>query len=265
MATKKNDEAVAQTGIPSRAPTGMAMFTIARRELASYFNSPLAYVVICLSQVLLGVTFFEQAGFFKVGRATLENLFYYSGMGLGLLVVPVVTMRTVAEERATGTIEMLITLPVSDWEVILGKYLAALGLVVILILSTFIYPLTMFRWPWKLGAIDMGPVWAGYIGLFLVAAAAVAVGLLISSLTRSQVIAFFITFAVMAALFVAPVFAEKWVSPQAGTVLGFIGFPHHLAQFARGLIDTRAIVYFLSITVFSLMVAFRALEARKWQ
>ncbi|MFO0661615.1 MAG: ABC transporter permease subunit [Polyangiaceae bacterium] len=243
---------------------GAAMFSIARRELASYFNSPLAYVVICLSQLLLGLLFFEYGGFWRVGRATLEKLFEFAPFGLCLLVVPVVTMRTVAEEKSTGTLEMLITLPVRDWEVIMGKYLGALSLVLILVLSTLIYPIAMFRMPWKLGVIDMGPVLSGYLGLVLMSAAATAIGLLVSSLTRSQVIAFFITFVVLCFLVFVGMFGEKFGS-TAGTVLQFISFSSNLGSFARGLIDTRAVLYFISITVFSLMIAFRALEGRKWQ
>lgn len=238
---------------------------IAQRELKSYFNSPLAYVVICLTQLLLGVLFFFIAGFWQVDRATLDRLFEYAPYGLCLLVIPVVTMRLIAEEKSTGTLEMLITLPVRDWEVIVGKYLGALGLVLILIASTLVYPIAMFKWPWNLGAIDWGPVWAGYLGLVLMASAGVAVGLLISSVTRSQVIAFFVTFVVLFALVFIGRAGELVNRPGLGAVLDHISFQSHMVKFARGLIDTRSLVYFVSITVFSLMIAFRALESRKWK
>ena len=244
----------------------MHTLTIAQRELKSYFTSPLAYVVICLTLLMLGVLFF-QGGFWQIDRATLDRLFTLAPWGLCLLVIPVVTMRLIAEEKSTGTLEMLITLPVSDWEVILGKYLGAFGLVLILIASTLIYPIAMFAFPWKLGAIDWGPIQAGYLGLILMSAAATAIGLLISSVTRSQVIAFFITFTVLAALIASgTTFAGELANKAGvGTVINYVSFQSHMNNFARGLIDTRAIVYFLSITVFSLMVAFRALESRKWK
>jgi ABC-2 type transport system permease protein len=240
---------------------------IAQRELKSYFTSPLAYVVICLTQLLLGVLFFlYRGGFWQVDRATLDRLFEYAPYGLCLLVIPVVTMRLIAEEKSTGTLEMLITLPVNDWEVVLGKYLGALGLVLILILSTAVYPVAMFIWPWKLGAIDWGPVKAGYLGLGLMSAAGTAIGLLISSVTRSQVIAFFVTFATLFALVVLlGVGGEFAAKAGVGTVVTFLSFQSHMTSFARGLIDTRSVIYFLSITVFSLMIAFRALESRKWK
>lgn len=244
----------------------MLTLTIAKRELRSYFNSPLAYIVICLTLLLLGILFFMlQGGFWQVDRASLDRLFEYSPYGLCLLVIPVVTMRLLAEEQASGTLEMLITLPVRDWEVVLGKYLGALGLVLVLIASTLIYPILMFVAPWHLGVIDRGPIVSGYIGLVLMASAGVAVGLLVSSLTRSQVIAFFVTFVVMFVLVFVNKASEAFSTPTVGTVLNFFGFQYHLAMFARGLIDTRSVVYFVSLTIFCLMVAFRSLESRKWR
>jgi ABC-type transport system involved in multi-copper enzyme maturation permease subunit len=236
---------------------------IAKRELASYFNSPLAYVVICLSQVLLGVAVFLMGKYWQVDRATLLPLFNYAPFGLGWLIIPVVTMRLVAEEKSSGTLEMLITLPVRDWEVILGKYLGALTLVLILIGSTLLYPLMMFRY-WKLGPLDMGPVWSGYLGLSLMSAAGVAIGLLVSALTRSQVIAFFVTFVVLFALVTVDQAGDLASNPKVGAVIQYVSFHAHVQNFARGLIDTRSILYFVTLTAFSLMVAFRALESRKW-
>src|SRR5882672_5513958 len=178
------------------------MMIIAKREFRSYFDSPLAYVVICLSFLVLGAFFFlVGGGFWQVDRATVSRMFELAPLGLAFLVVPVITMRLIAEEKRSGTLEMLITLPVKDSDVILGKYLGALGLVLVFVAMTALYPILMFKWPWHLGALDTGPVWSGYLGLALMSTAAVAVGLMISSLTESQVIAFFVTFLVLAALF----------------------------------------------------------------
>src|SRR3954470_18382248 len=141
-------------------------FTIAKREFRSSFDSPLAYVVICLGLVMLGFVFFMlNGGFWQADRATLQQLFAQAPRGLSFLVVPVVTMRLLAEEKRAGTLEMLITLPVKDSDVVLGKFLGALGLVLVLVLATLAYPLVMFKFPWTLGPIDMGPVWSGYLGL----------------------------------------------------------------------------------------------------
>jgi ABC-2 type transport system permease protein len=240
------------------------MLIIAKREFRSYFDSPLAYVVICLSFLVLGAFFFLVGnGFWQVERATLSRMFELAPYGLAFLVVPVVTMRLIAEEKRSGTLEMLITLPVKDSDVILGKYLGALGMLMVLVLSTAIYPLAMFWQPWNVGPLDTGPVYAGYLGLFLFSATTVAIGLLISSLTESQSIAFFLTVFVLLFLWLLGRMAA-FVGGAPGIVMNFIAFDTRLSGFWRGLIDTRDVVYFVTVTATCLVIAFRALERRKW-
>lgn len=240
------------------------LLAIAKREFRSYFDSPLAYVVICLSFFGLGLMFFMyRGGFWQLDRATMQPLFEYVPAGLAILVVPVVTMRLMAEERRSGTLEMLITLPVKDSDVILGKFLGALGLVLTVVLASAAYPIMMFQAPWNLGPLDMGPVFSGYVGLVLYGAAAVAVGLLISSLTESQAISFFVTFFVLGAFWFAGSLADQ-MSGAGANLLHYVSFQSRLSGFMRGLIDTRDVVFFLSITVLALMISFRALERRKW-
>ena len=240
------------------------LMIIAKREFRSYFDSPLAYIVICLSFFALGLMFFFlNGGFWQLDRASVARLFESTPMGLSFLVVPVVTMRLLAEERRSGTLEMLITLPVKDSDVVIGKYLGALGLVLVLVLSTLAYPLVMFKFPWNLGPLDGGPVASGYLGMVLFSAAAVAVGLLISALTESQAVAFFITFFVLGALWLFGDLAGK-AGGTLAILLNYVSFQSRLNNFWRGLIDSRDVVFFLSVTVLSLMVAFRALERRKW-
>jgi ABC-2 type transport system permease protein len=237
------------------------LMAIAKREFRSYFDSPLAYVVICLSFFGLGLMFFM--GFWDVGRASMQRLFEYMPAGLSIVVIPVVTMRLMAEERRSGTLEMLITLPVKDSDVIVGKFLGAFGLVMIVVLTSFAYPLMMFHWPWSLGPLDMGPVLSGYLGVVLFAAAAVSVGLLISSVTDSQAISFFVTFFVLGTFWFASALADRFLGGSSN-FLHYISFQSRLAGFMRGLIDTRDVVFFVSITALALMVSFRALERRKW-
>jgi ABC-2 type transport system permease protein len=240
------------------------MLIIAKREFRSYFDSPVAYVVICLSFLVLGAFFFlVSGGFWQVDRATVSRLFELAPYGLAFLVVPVITMRLISEEKRSGTLEMLITLPVRDSDVILGKYLGALGMLLVLVLTTAVYPVAMFWVPWNLGPLDTGPVYAGYLGLVLFCAAATAIGLLLSSLTESQAIAFFLTVFVLLGLWLTGMFA-RWVGGTTGNVLNFIAFDARLSGFSRGLIDTRDVVYFLSVTAVCLVMAFRALERRKW-
>ena len=238
---------------------------IAKREFRSYFDSPLAYVVICLGLILLGLFFFFiNGGFWQADRATLAQMFFLMPRGLSLVVIPVITMRLVAEEKRSGTLEMLITLPVRDHAVILGKFLGAWGLVLVLLLATGLFPIMMFKFPWHLGALDTGPVISGYLGLLLYSAAAVALGLLISALTESQVIAFFLTWACLLALSFLGLLTDNMPMGTFRDVLNFISFDTRLAPFGRGQIITRDVVYFLSITIGCLMMAFRALERRKW-
>jgi ABC-2 type transport system permease protein len=240
------------------------MMTIAKREFRSYFESPLAYVVICLTFLLLGLAIFMVGGFWKIDRASLGLLFQFMPVALAVLIVPVVTMRSMAEEKRSGTLEMLITLPVKDSDVILGKYFGALGLVLILVVATALYPILMFWSPWNLGPLDMGPVWSGYIGLVLFSSTAVAIGLLVSSHTESQSVAFFITFFVLLVLWYIGSLAEytnkEWLSDS----LMYMSFQSRLEGFSRGLIDTRDVVFFLSVLVLALVISFRALERRKW-
>ena len=243
--------------------------TIARRELAAYFNGPAAYFVICGSLIAVGIWFFY-FGFWQVDRATMTRMF--DGLVslpvlLSVLVIPLVTMRALAEEKRQGTIELLITMPVKDSEVILGKYLAALGLVFILLVATLLYPLAMFS-PfkfvgWHMGALDWGPVWTAYLGLLLFSAAGISVGMMFSSATESQIISFFMTAAVLALLYIIGGVVE-YLHGWAGDAIAFVSFQSRFSAFARGIIDTRAVIFFISVAVLCLLVAFRNLESRKW-
>ena len=238
--------------------------TIAKREFRSSFDSPLAYIVICVGLAALGYAFFQlRGGYWQVDKATLQPLFYWAPWVV-LALASVVTMRLLAEEKRSGTLEMLITLPVRDHEVILGKFLGAWALLLVLIAGTTLFPIMMFRFPWHLGALDLGPVYSGYLGLVLYSATAVSVGLLISSLTESQVIAVILTVVVLAFLHLIGPMAEGMTNVVARDVITFISFESRLAPFARGQIITRDVIYFLSITIACLMAAFRALERRKW-
>jgi ABC-2 type transport system permease protein len=238
--------------------------TIAKREFRSSFDSSLAYIVICVGLAALGYAFFQlRGGYWQVDKATMQPLFYWAPWGV-LVLASVVTMRLLAEEKRSGTLEMLITLPVRDHEVILGKFLGAWGLLLVLIAGTTLFPIMMFRFPWHLGTLDIGPVLSGYLGLVLYSAAAVSVGLLISSLTESQVIAVILTVVLLAFLHLIGSLADGMSGSSARDVIYFISFESRLAPFARGQIITRDVIYFLSITVGCLMAAFRVLERRKW-
>jgi ABC-2 type transport system permease protein len=214
-----------------------AMTTIAKREFRSNFDSPLAYVVICLSFLGLGLLFFlYRGGFWQLDRSSVGGIFDYAPLGLALLVVPVVTMRLLAEERRSGTLEMLITLPVSDSDVILGKYAGRrAGPPVV---SRRSRTIAMFMWP-GIWAAHWGPVLAGYVGLTLFAGASVAIGFDHGAHGKQG----------DSLLHHDSFFSELWFmgpgarSPRRpGELLEYVSFQTRLEGFAR-LIDTRDVVF----------------------
>lgn len=248
-------------------PSSFAMtMTIARRELAAYFNSVVTYIVIGTSMVALGLYFFMyKGGFWQVDRVTMQRMFDSLPWALCGLVIPLFTMRALADEKRVGTIELLITMPVKDSEVILGKYVAALALVTMQLALVVLYPLAMFKWPWHLGELDWGAFWVGMSGLFFLSAAGTAVGLMYSSFTDSQILSLFATMITLGALFgIGQLSALESLQGWPGDAIAFISLQSRFDPFARGLLDSRAIIYFVSIAVFCLVVAFHALERRKW-
>lgn len=232
---------------------------IAKREFRGYFNSPVAYVVICGVLLLVGFLFFFFRPFFVVGKASCRELFTFIGMTF-LFFAPAVTMRLLAEERKSGTIEILITMPVRDWEVIIGKFLAALGLLVVLLVLTLPFPITVSQ----LGDLDWGPVIGGYAGLFLEGAAFLAIGLLASSMTEHQIVAFFSALLAGLALYMLD-WSLPFLPSGISSIVEYLSFGYHFEGIARGVIDSRDVVYFLSVTAVALGLSFRQLESRKWK
>jgi ABC-2 type transport system permease protein len=234
-----------------------ATLLIAKREFRSYFDSPIAYVVLILSLFVVGILYFQS--FWTVNQATIGPLFTYMPW-MFIFLVPAMTMRLFAEEKRTGTIELLMTMPVRDREVVLGKFFGAVGLIVVLLLLTLTYPLSIGR----LGDLDNGPLVVGYLGLLLEAGAALAIGIWASTLTENQIVAMFIAGVLMMVLFIIDYLFATWTG-IAGDIVGFISFQRRLMPFSRGLLDLRNAVYFLSVTAFFLTLATRSLESRKWK
>jgi len=232
--------------------------TIASRQFRGYFNSPVAYIVICLVLLILGPLFWEP--FFLMGHASVRQMFSFLGPLLAF-ATPAMSMGLIAEERRSGTLELLLAMPVREAEIILGKYLAALGLLAVLLLMTLSYPLTVSQ----LGNLDWGPVVTGYVGIFLEGAALLAIGIAASSFTENQLIAFFVSATICFGL----AFLIGWFLPFMPTgiittIAEWLSFDHHLEGLTRGVVDSRDVIYFLSIATLSLMLAFRALESRRW-
>jgi len=232
------------------------ILTIFRRELRSYFNSPVAYVVIVVFLAIIG--WFFTNNLFLMNIASLRVMFELVPL-VYLFFVPAITMRLLAEEKKSGTLELLTTKPVMDVEIVLGKFLAAWALLAAALLPTLLYLVTMIF----LGSIDPGPVLTGYVGLLLMGAVYVGVGLFSSSITENQIVAFIVGFLITLALFLLDKVLMYAPATFAST-LEFLGIDYHFGNIARGVIDSRNIIYFLSLLGFSLYLATVSLERRKW-
>jgi ABC-2 type transport system permease protein len=231
------------------------VLAIARREVRGYFDSPVAYIVLVTFLLVAGWMFFSTL--FLFGRADLRGFFAPSPFSPSMLLVilaPAVTMRLVAEERKSGTIELLTTLPVRDGEVILGKFLAALTLLATALALTVAYAITVDA----LGELDWGPVVSGYLGTLLFSAALLAIGLLCSTLTENQIVAFIVGFIVCAALYFV-YWLQFFVPSGLAPLVEFLSTSSHLENMSRGVVDTRDVVYFLSLTGGALLLASRSL------
>ncbi|MDF1562477.1 MAG: ABC transporter permease [Deltaproteobacteria bacterium] len=221
-----------------------SVLAIARRELKSYFDSPIAYIVVAVYLLVSGGLFFSTL--FLFGRADLRGFFQPSAFTLSppmllAILTPAVTMRLVAEERKSGTFELLTTLPVSDTQVILGKFLGAMGLMLTAVGLTVVYAITVSF----LGDLDWGPVVAGYVGLVLFVGALVAIGIYCSTLTDNQIVAFILAFIIGSVLFVISWLAGLF--PSLAPVLDAISLGAHLESISRGVLDSRDVLYYLSL------------------
>jgi len=227
-----------------------------QRELRSYFNSPVAYVVIVVFLAIVG--WFFTNNLFLANTASLRLVFELVPL-IFLFFVPAITMRLLAEEKKSGTLELLTTKPVRDVEIVLAKFFAAWSLLAAALIPTLLYLVTLIF----IGKIDLGPVITGYVGLLLMGGVYIAIGILASSLTENQIIAFIVSFLIVFALFMV----DKMLLyvPQAfTTTLEFLGVDYHFSNIARGVIDSRNIIYFFSVIGFSLLLATVSLERRKW-
>lgn len=250
-----------------RPSSAKMIWTVASREVSSYLHSPITYIVVSASLVIFGLWFFYyRGGFWQVDRASMARLF--DGAPIVLCgLISLFTMRSLSDEKRVGTIELLITMPVKDSEVIIGKYLGSLITVLMWVGLVALYPILMFtRAPaWHLGDLDWNPFWVGILGLTMLSMAGTAIGVMWSSFTESQILSFFATALTLTILYaIGQTTIVEFLQGWPGDAISFISLQTRFEPFARGLIDTRAIIYFLSLTVLCLMVAFRALESRKW-
>ena len=231
---------------------------VAWKEIQVYFSSPTAYIVGMIFLALTGVFFARDLGD-PFPEASLSP-FFEGALIVLVLMAPALTMRLLAEEQKLGTIELLLTSPVRDWEVVLGKYLASLVFYMSTLVLTLFYVilLVVFADP------DPGPIYTGYLGLVLYGAAALAIGLLTSTLTSNQIVAAVVAMGILLALFFADA-ASTTLGSTASTIIGEVGLKSHFNDFERGVIDTKHVVYYLCFIAFFLFLTIRALESRRWR
>jgi ABC-2 type transport system permease protein len=230
---------------------------IARRELLAYFISPIAYMVSAVFLLIAGYLF--SLILIQSQQATMEGLFF-NIMVVLIFVVPLLTMRLLADEQKTGTIEILLTAPVRDWEVVFGKYLAAMGMFGVMLACTLYFPFIL----WRVGGTpDWGPILTGYLGLILLTSAMIAIGTLTSAVTENQIVAAVLGFGILLLLWLIE--AAGNIATGSATVLTYLSLPAHYNDFARGAINLEDVVYYLSVTIAALFIATRMLETRRYR
>jgi len=254
-------------------------YLIFKKEFKSYFSSPIAYVVITMFLILSGYFFYntfalfstisfnatidpalaKQVGLLNITESVARPLFGNISVIL-LLMVPLLTMRLFSEEKKSGTIELLLTYPVTDMEVLLGKFLACMAVFTIMIALTVLYPILIIAF----GQPEAGPIITGYIGLFFVGASFVSLGIFASSLTENQIIAATLSFGVLILFFMMGT-SVSLMGPTIGNIMMHISLIGHLEGFAKGIVDTTDIIYYFLFIVLFNFLTLRVLESKKWR
>ncbi|HKE82759.1 MAG TPA: ABC transporter permease [Vicinamibacterales bacterium] len=252
------------------------ILAITQKELKGYFASPIAYVVIGFYALIFGFFFYSLVLYFDRQSMQMmglgggapavninENLIrpaFLNAMVVFLFVLPMITMRTYSEEKRSGTIELLLTSPLTDFQIIVGKFLGAMALYAAMLAVTLIHIGLLF---WA-GRPEWIPILTTYLGLLLMGGCFIAVGLLISSLTKNQIVAVMVTFSVFLMLWVINWIAS-FAGPTAQQVLNYLSITDHLDDFTRGIIDTKHLVYYVSFICFGLFLTARAVDTERWK
>jgi ABC-2 type transport system permease protein len=252
------------------------ILAIAHKELKSYFSTPIAYIVIGFFALLFGYFFYAmlvifnqqsaqfgglEGGAVDINQQLIRPLFLNASVIL-LFVLPLITMRTYSEEKRSGTIELLLTSPVTDVEIILGKFLGAMTLYAAMLAITVIHMLVLFSYA------NPKPEWTvpviGYVGLLLMGGCFISVGLLISSLTKNQIVSGMVTFAVFLLLWVINWIAS-FTGPTTQSVLNYLSITDHFDDFTRGIVDTKHLIYYFSVMSFGLFLTARSVDTERWK
>jgi ABC-2 type transport system permease protein len=251
-------------------------FPVFKKELGAFFLSPIAYVVMTIFLVLSGYFFYSTLAYYSlISLQAIQNPYMVSGLNLTtglispffgniavitMLIIPMLTMRLFAEEKKNGTIELLFTYPLRDIEILLGKFFAAMVVYLIPVAITLVY----IAFVGTITDLAVGPILAGYLGLVLMGAAFIALGVLISSTTENQIIAVITTFGLLLLLWVVG-WAANFTSPLLGKILNELSLVRHFESFSKGVINIKDVVFYLSFIFFCLFVTGRILESKRWR
>jgi len=234
-----------------------SILTIYRKELRSFFTSPMAYIFLVVFALVNG--YFFTNTFFLYGQSDMRALFSIVPL-VYLFFIPAVSMGLISREKSIGTIEIISTLPIKERDIVLGKYMAGLSLILVALCTTFLHYITLIN----VGTnIDHGAVFTGYLGLALLGGVYTSIGVFSSSLTENQVVAFIVGIAIVLMFFLMDKLLVFMPAYLAG-VIQYLSTDFHLSNISRGVIDTRNLIYFGSVIGFFLFMTTRVLESRKW-
>jgi ABC-2 type transport system permease protein len=243
------------------------MLALFKKELSEFFSSITGYVVIVVFLIATSTFMWVIPGQMNVldsGYANIDTFFFLAPW-VFMFLIPAVTMRLFADEKKTGTIELLLTRPISDFTIVLAKYLSALTIVIIAIIPTFVYFISVYYLGSPVGNIDIGGTWGSYIGLFFLTASYASIGVFISSLTDNQIVAFILSLALVFVFFMGFESLSTLFTLNKGEFfLQGLSIDRHYRSMSRGVIDTRDLAYFAGLIAFFIMLTKFKLQSRKW-
>jgi ABC-2 type transport system permease protein len=251
------------------------ILAIAHKELKAYFASPIGYIVVAVFALLMGFFFSaileiyvqQSVQMAQFGGAPQMNVndqvirpLMLNGSVMVLFVLPMITMRTYSEEKRSGTIELLLTSPLTDFQIVMGKFVGAMALYAAMLAVTVIDMVLLFAW----GNPEWAPVVGSYIGLLLMGGCFVAIGLFVSSTTKNQVVAAVVTWAIFLMLWVIDWISSSLQGPMQ-SIVQYLSFTNHFDDFSRGVIDTKHLVYYVSFIAFGLFLTMRSVDTERWR
>jgi len=251
------------------------VLAIAQKELKGYFASPIAYVVIGFFALMFGYFYWALLGFFVEQSARMMGLqggptqnvneqmirpVFMNASVLLLFTLPMVTMRTYSEEKRSGTIELLLTSPITDFQIVLGKFFGAMALYAVMLAVTLFHIGVLFIY----GSPEWKPILTSYIGLLLLGGCFIAVGLFISSLTKNQIVAGMVTFAVFLLLWIIT-WIGSFSGPTVDKLTTYLSIIDHFDDFGKGVVDTTHLIYYLSFITFGLFLTAKSVDSERWR